>query len=114
MTELVRPFAALRPTAASAAEVVAPPYDVVSTEEARALAAGRPRSFLHISRPEIDLPEGDYTTVAGLVLDRLGHLPDHPGESVEVDGRIIEVVELDGRVISLVRIRPASQDPARD
>ncbi len=58
MTELVRPFAALRPTAASAADVVAPPYDVVSTEEARALAAGRPHSFLHISRPEIDLAEG--------------------------------------------------------
>jgi uncharacterized protein (DUF1015 family) len=55
---LVRPFAALRPTAESAADVIAPPYDVVSTEEARALAAGRPRSFLHISRPEIDLPEG--------------------------------------------------------
>jgi uncharacterized protein (DUF1015 family) len=58
VTSLVRPFAALRPTAASAAAVVAPPYDVVSTEEARALAAGRPHSFLHISRPEIDLPEG--------------------------------------------------------
>ena len=58
MTALVRSFAALRPTAESAAEVIAPPYDVVSTEEARALAAGRPRSFLHISRPEIDLPEG--------------------------------------------------------
>ena len=58
MAKLVRPFAALRPTARSAPEVVAPPYDVVSTEEARALAAGRPRSFLHISRPEIDLPAG--------------------------------------------------------
>ena len=58
MADLVRPFAALRPTAASAAAVVAPPYDVVSTDEARALAAGRPLSFLHISRPEIDLPEG--------------------------------------------------------
>ena len=58
MAKLVRPFAALRPTAASAAQVVAPPYDVVSTEEARALAAHRPRSFLHISRPEIDLPQG--------------------------------------------------------
>jgi uncharacterized protein (DUF1015 family) len=56
--QLVRPFAALRPTAQSAAAVVAPPYDVVSTDEARALAAGRPQSFLHISRPEIDLPEG--------------------------------------------------------
>jgi uncharacterized protein (DUF1015 family) len=58
VAKLVRPFAALRPTANSAPDVVAPPYDVVSTEEARALAAGRPRSFLHISRPEIDLPAG--------------------------------------------------------
>jgi uncharacterized protein (DUF1015 family) len=40
------------------AEVASPPYDVVSTEEARALAAGNPLSFLHVSRPEIDLPEG--------------------------------------------------------
>jgi uncharacterized protein (DUF1015 family) len=55
---LVRPFAALRPTPAHAASVIAPPYDVVSTDEARALATGRPQSFLHISRPEIDLPAG--------------------------------------------------------
>jgi uncharacterized protein (DUF1015 family) len=58
VTALVRPFAALRPTAQSAAAVIAPPYDVVSADEARELAAGRPASFLHISRPEIDLPEG--------------------------------------------------------
>ena len=58
MPSFVRPFAALRPTRESAAAVVAPPYDVVTTDEARALAAGRPSSFLHISRPEIDLPEG--------------------------------------------------------
>ena len=58
MTPLVRPFAALRPRAASAAAVIAPPYDVVNSDEARALAAGRPHSFLHISRPEIDLPNG--------------------------------------------------------
>jgi uncharacterized protein (DUF1015 family) len=57
-TPLVRPFAALRPTPEHAADVIAPPYDVVSAEEARALAAGRPQSFLHISRPEIDLPPG--------------------------------------------------------
>jgi uncharacterized protein (DUF1015 family) len=55
---LVRPFAALRPTPAHAAAVIAPPYDVVTTAEARALAAGRPQSFLHISRPEIDLADG--------------------------------------------------------
>ena len=57
-TPLVRPFAALRPAPEHAAAVIAPPYDVVSTEEARTLAADRPQSFLHISRPEIDLPPG--------------------------------------------------------
>src|SRR5207253_1093725 len=41
-----------------AAQVAAVPYDVVNTEEARALAAGNPWNFLHVSRPEIDLPEG--------------------------------------------------------
>jgi uncharacterized protein (DUF1015 family) len=56
MTSLARPFAALRPRQATAQAVIAPPYDVVDAEEARALAAGRPECFLHISRPEIDLP----------------------------------------------------------
>ncbi|MEN8174268.1 MAG: DUF1015 family protein [Pseudomonadota bacterium] len=55
---LIQPFAGLRPVAGRAADVVAPPYDVVNAEEARELAAGRPWSFLHISRPEIDLPQG--------------------------------------------------------
>jgi len=55
---LIKPFAGLRPAAGRAADVVAPPYDVVSADEARALAEGRPWSFLHISRPEIDLPPG--------------------------------------------------------
>lgn len=50
------PFRALRPTPASAARVAAVPYDVVNTEEARAMAAGNPLSFLHVSRAEIDLP----------------------------------------------------------
>lgn len=49
------PFAALRPTPTSAAAVAAVPYDVVSTDEARALARGNPLSFLHVSRPEIDM-----------------------------------------------------------
>ena len=55
---LIRPFAGLRPASGRAAEVIAPPYDVVSTDEARARAAGKPWSFLHISKPEIDLPVG--------------------------------------------------------
>jgi len=53
---LIRPFPALRPASGRAAEVIAPPYDVLNTAEARALAEGRPWSFLHISKPEIDLP----------------------------------------------------------
>src|SRR5688572_16523456 len=52
------PFAALRPVPEAAAAVAAVPYDVVNTDEARALAAGNPLSFLHVSRPEIDLPAG--------------------------------------------------------
>ena len=55
---LVSPFAALRPAPAYAAEVAAPPYDVLTSEEARARAAGKPWSFLHVSKPEIDLPAG--------------------------------------------------------
>jgi uncharacterized protein (DUF1015 family) len=55
---VIRPFKALRPPEVRAAEVASVPYDVVNTEEARALAAGNPLSFLHVSRPEIDLPEG--------------------------------------------------------
>src|SRR3954468_4061975 len=49
-------FRALRPAPAVAATVSSVPYDVVSTEEARQLAAGNPLSFLHVTRSEIDLP----------------------------------------------------------
>ncbi len=55
---LIRPFRGLRPVRERAADVVAPPYDVLNTEEARARADGRPWSFLHISKPEIDLAPG--------------------------------------------------------
>jgi uncharacterized protein (DUF1015 family) len=55
---VIRPFRALRPSADNAKSVASVPYDVVSTEEARALAEGNPLSFLHVTRPEIDLPAG--------------------------------------------------------
>jgi len=55
---LLSPFRGLRPVAERAADVVAPPYDVVNTAEARELARNKPWSFLHVSKPEIDLPEG--------------------------------------------------------
>lgn len=54
---LVKSFAALRPAPEKAAAVASVPYDVVDTAEARQLAAGNPDSFLHVSRPEIDLPD---------------------------------------------------------
>jgi len=55
---LIKPFAGLRPVPERAEEVVAPPYDVLNSAEARERAEGRPWSFLHISKAEIDLPEG--------------------------------------------------------
>ncbi len=55
---LIRPFTGLRPAPGRAADVAAPPYDVLSTAEARVRADGKPWSFLHISKPEIDLPSG--------------------------------------------------------
>ena len=51
----LRPFRALRPEPAHAKDVSAVPYDVVNRDEARELARGNPLSFLHVSRPEIDL-----------------------------------------------------------
>ena len=55
---LVAPFRALRPTPEAAARVAAVPYDVVAADEAQALAADNPPSFLHVSHAEIDLPAG--------------------------------------------------------
>ena len=54
--DLVRPFAGLRPAPDRAADIAAPPYDVVNTDEARAIAEGKPFCFFHVSRAEIDLP----------------------------------------------------------
>ncbi len=52
----VKPFAALRPRPELAARICELPYDVLSSDEARALADGNPLSFFHVSKPEIDLP----------------------------------------------------------
>ena len=54
----LKPFAALRPKPELAALICELPYDVMSSDEARAIAAGNPLSFLHVSKPEIDLPPG--------------------------------------------------------
>ncbi len=53
---LIKPFRGLRPATAFVNDVIAPPYDVLNSEEARQYAEGNPYSFLHVSKPEIDLP----------------------------------------------------------
>ena len=52
---LIKPFRALRPAPGRAADVLAPPYDVLSSAEARDRVKGKPWSFLHVSKAEIDL-----------------------------------------------------------
>ncbi|MEZ6130388.1 MAG: DUF1015 family protein [Planctomycetaceae bacterium] len=52
----IKPFQAIRPTPTAAADVASVPYDVVNREEAVELAKGNPSSFLHVVRPDIDLP----------------------------------------------------------
>jgi uncharacterized protein (DUF1015 family) len=54
----LKPFAALRPEPELAAQICELPYDVMSSDEAREMASGNPLSFLHVSKPEIDLPAG--------------------------------------------------------
>jgi putative hemolysin len=52
------------------------------------------------------LDDGDYTTVAGLVLARLGHIPTTPGEIVDIDGHTAEVTAVAGHAITQLRLRP--------
>ncbi len=54
----VKPFRGLRPTKELAEQIASPPYDVLNTEEAREMAKGNEISFLHVNKPEIDLPVG--------------------------------------------------------
>ena len=55
---IIKPFKGLRPRKDMAAKVASPPYDVLNSKEAREMAKDNPYSFLHVVKPEIDLPEG--------------------------------------------------------
>ena len=57
MAKLV-PFRGVRPESKLAGEIIAPPYDVLNEAEARAIVSAAPRSFLRVTRSEVDLPEG--------------------------------------------------------
>ena len=76
---MIAPFNALRAAGVHAAEIVAPPYDVVTTEEARGRANGKARNFLHVSRAEIDFPAGTDSHTAEIynrAAQNLRHLID--------------------------------------
>jgi len=67
----------------------------------------------------VTLPSGDYATVAGLVLERLGHVPQKPGERVEVEGWTLEVLGVERRAITRLRLRRRTdtdngQDPSQN
>jgi uncharacterized protein (DUF1015 family) len=55
---IIKPFKGIRPKKEFAQQLASPPYDVLNSKEARAMAEGNPYSFLHVNKPEIDLPEG--------------------------------------------------------
>ena len=74
----IHPFRALRPAPEQAAAVSSVPYDVVSTDEARQLAAGNPLSFLHVTRAEIDLPAEHRSLFAAGVREGARELRDTP------------------------------------
>jgi magnesium and cobalt exporter, CNNM family len=58
------------------------------------------------------LPEGPYETVAGYIVQQLGHVPDL-GESATIDGHVLTVVDLDGRRVARVKVEPlAPTSPA--
>ena len=54
----LRPFCGVRPQSALASEIIAPPYDVLDEAEAREIVSRLPKSFLRVTRSEVDLPEG--------------------------------------------------------
>lgn len=53
----IKPFKGLRPKKELAEKVASPPYDVINSKEAREMAKGDEHTFLHVVKPEIDLPE---------------------------------------------------------
>ncbi len=57
------------------------------------------------------LPQGAYTTVAGLFIDRLGRIPEYPGEEIEIEGWILESVDVRNRAVRRLRVKRALQAP---
>lgn len=90
--------------------------DVAAVERAQDGSVTVPGSFPFHDLDDIGvvLPEGDYSTVAGLILDRLGRIPEGPGDSVEVDGWHLEVLAVDKRAITRLCIKRVAGDDEDD
>ncbi|MCG2725526.1 MAG: DUF1015 domain-containing protein [Elusimicrobia bacterium] len=58
VANLFNPIYGIRPAKDRARDIIAPPYDVLNSQEARELVEGKPWSFLHVSKPEVDFPCG--------------------------------------------------------
>jgi putative hemolysin len=97
-------------------ELVGEIYDETDRDVVQAVVEPDGSVLLPGTYPVHDLPDvgvdldqrgdADYTTVAGMVLARLGHLPTAPGESVRLDGWTAEVTDVERRAITRVRLRP--------
>jgi len=100
-------------------EIVGEIYDETDRDVEAVVREGEGVYVVVGSFPVHDLPDlgidvdkiagGDYTTVAGLLLDRLGHIPNAPGETVNLPGLTAEVLEVTGRAITKVRLRKLQQ-----
>ncbi|MEV0618398.1 hemolysin family protein [Nonomuraea sp. NPDC050404] len=105
-------------------EVVGEIYDETDRDviEIRPEADGSmvlPGSFPIHDLPDLNIhlgsrPEGDYTTVAGLVLALLGHVPTAPGESVTADGWHLQIAAIEGHAITQIRAQPATTSVTAD
>ena len=62
---------------------------------------------------DTELEADDFTTVAGLIINELGHLPSR-GERLEFKGFEFEVLEADNRRVNLVRLRPLARDESQE
>jgi putative hemolysin len=99
-------------------ELVGEIYDETDRDVVQAVVEPDGSVLLPGTYPVHDLPDvgvdldqrgdADYTTVAGMVLAHLGHLPTAPGESVRLDGWTAEVTDVERRAITRVRLRPAA------
>ncbi|GHJ49195.1 membrane protein [Catellatospora sp. TT07R-123] len=101
-------------------EVVGEIYDETDRDVESAVREGEGVFLVPGSFPLHDLPdlgidddrlgEVDYTTVAGLVLDKLGHIPTAPGETIKAPGLTAEVVEVTGHTITRIRLRAVDRE----